>query len=491
MTTAPTREPAADRRGIDPELRRLAIVVLLGTIMTILDTTIVNVAVTTLGKDFDASLSSIQWVMTGYTLALSMAIPLTGWSVRRFGARTMWLTSLVLFISGSLLCGLAWSVPALIAFRILQGVGGGMLMPIGQTVLARAAGPDRMGRVMTVVSVPAMLAPVLGPLLGGVILDSVSWRWLFFINIPFCALALAAALRMMPRDTERDPGAPLDLVGMLLLSPGLAALVYGLAETGKGAGLSNPRFLTGVVAGIMLVAAFVAHALRKGAGALIDVRLLRDRSFAAATGGLFVYCVPMFGLTVLLPLFSQVVRGESPMDAGWLISPLGLGAMITMTVAGRMTDRYGARWIATAGVALVLAGTLVLTRIDPSTGHPTLMALILVIGLGHGAVSPVLMAAAYQGIPRESVPAATTGASILIRVGSSFGTAILTILLQIMIRAEVPGATGNLKDAVTHRTAQTPAQLTSAFTDTFWWAAALLAVTLVPVLLVPRRRGAA
>lgn len=490
MTAAPTREPAADQRGIDRELYRLAIVVLLGAIMTILDTTIVNVAVTTLGKDFDTSLSSIQWVMTGYTLALSMAIPLTGWSVRRFGARTMWLTSLALFISGSLLCGLAWSVPSLIAFRILQGVGGGMLMPIGQTVLARAAGPDRMGRVMSIVSVPAMLAPVLGPLLGGVVLDSVSWRWLFFINIPFCALALTAALRMMPRDTERDPGAPLDFVGILLLSPGLAALAYGLAETGDGAGLSNPRFLTSVTAGAVLVAAFVVHALRKGEAALIDVRLLRNRSFAAATGGLFAYCIPVFGLVVLLPLFSQMVRGESPMDAAWLISPLGLGAMITMTVAGKITDRYGARWIATAGLALVLAGTLALTQIDPSTGHPALMAMTLVIGLGHGAMTPTLMAAAYQGIPHESVPAATTGANILIRVGSSFGTAILTIVLQIMIRDDVPGATGKLKEAVTHRTAQMPAQLTSAFTGTFWWAAALLAVTLIPVLLIPRKRNA-
>ncbi|TDD33662.1 DHA2 family efflux MFS transporter permease subunit [Actinomadura sp. KC06] len=486
MTSATTAPPAG-KEGIDPHLRNLAVVVLLGAIMTVLDSTIVNVAVAALGQDFDTSLSTIQWVVTGYTLALSMAIPLTGWSVQRFGARTMWLVSLGLFIGGSLLCGLAWSVPSLIAFRVLQGLGGGMLMPVGQTMLVREAGPGRMGRVMSVVSVPAMLAPVLGPLLGGVIIDNLSWRWMFFVNVPFCAIALFAAVRMLPRDTDRSADARLDVLGMLLLSPGLAALVYGLSEAGNGASLTGAGFLTSVIAGGVLVTAFVAHALRKGQGALIDLRRLSTRAFTAATGGLFLYCGAMFGLMILIPLFAVIVRGESALDAGWLLAPMGVGAMITMPVSGRLVDRFGGRWFAVGGVLCVLAGALALTALAPGTGRGMIMSTMFLVGLGHGMIAPSLMSMAYQGLPREAVPAATTGANILVRVGSSFGTAAMAVVLQIAIRDEISGASGNLSEAAAQHTAQTPALLTNAFTETFWWAAAILLLALLPILAVPRR----
>ncbi|WUI00015.1 DHA2 family efflux MFS transporter permease subunit [Spirillospora sp. NBC_00431] len=485
--TSTTTAPPAHEEGIDPHLRNLAVVVLLGAIMTVLDSTIVNVAVAALGRDFGTSLSTIQWVVTGYTLALSMAIPLTGWAVERFGARTMWLVSLGLFIGGSLLCGLAWSIPSLIAFRVLQGLGGGMLMPVGQTMLVRAAGPGRMGRVMSIVSVPAMLAPVLGPLLGGVIVDNLSWRWMFFVNVPFCAIALFAALRMLPRDTERSASARLDVLGMLLLSPGLAALVYGLSEAGNGASLTGARFLVSVIAGGMLVAAFVAHGLRKGQSALIDLRGLATRAFTTATGGLFLYCGAMFGLMILIPLFAVIVRGESALDAGWLLAPMGIGAMITMSVSGRLVDRYGGRWFAVSGVLCVLGGALALTTLAPGTGHDMIMGTMFVVGLGHGMIAPSLMSMAYQGLPREAVPAATTGASVLIRVGSSFGTAAMAVVLQIAIRDEIPGSSGNLAEAAARHTAETPTLLTNAFTETFWWAAAILLLALVPIFAVPRK----
>ncbi|MES9603673.1 DHA2 family efflux MFS transporter permease subunit [Actinomadura sp. NPDC000929] len=486
MTTADTA-PSVQKAPIDPHLRNIAIVVVLGAIMTVLDSTIVNVAITALGRDFDTSLATVQWVVTGYTLALSMAIPLTAWSVRRFGARTMWLVSLGLFIGGSLLCGLAWSLPSLIVFRVLQGFGGGMLMPVGQTMLVREAGPDRMGRVMSIVSVPAMLAPILGPLLGGVIVDNLSWRWMFFVNVPFCALALVAALRMLPRDGERSTDARLDVIGMLLLSPGLAALVYALSEVGNGAHLTSGRFLITAIAGGVLVAAFAAHAFRRGDGALIDLRRLGTRAFTAATGGLFLYSAAMFGLMILVPLFAGIVRGESALDAGWLLAPMGVGAMATMSVSGRLGDRFGGRWLAVGGILCVLAGTVALTTLSPGTGRATIMAAMLVVGLGHGMIAPPLMAMAYQGLPREAVPAATTGANILVRIGSSFGTAVTAVILQIGIRHEIPGASGSLDEAAGHRTAETPSLLANAFTDTFWWTAVFLVAALVPVLTIPRK----
>ncbi|MFD0883905.1 MFS transporter [Streptosporangium algeriense] len=191
------------RTRSDLALPAVSITVVLGTIMAMLDATIVNVAIDVLGRDLRVPLGTVQWTVTGYTLALSMTIPVTGWAIGRFGAKTTWITSLVLFGAGSVLCGAAWSVGALIAFRVLQGIGGGLLMPIAQTLLTRAAGPERLGRVMAVISIPSMLAPVLGPLLGGVLVDHLSWRWMFYVNVPVCVAALLPAVRLLPGGRRR------------------------------------------------------------------------------------------------------------------------------------------------------------------------------------------------------------------------------------------------------------------------------------------------
>lgn len=340
---------------------------------------------------------------------------------------------------------------------------------------------------MSIVSVPAMLAPVLGPLLGGVIIDGLSWRWMFFVNVPFCAVALVSALRMVPRDTERSRDARLDVRGMVLLSPGLAALVYGLSEAGNGAGFAGARFLTGVITGGILVTAFVVHAFRRGDGALIDLRQLSTRAFTAATGGLFLYSAAMFGVMILIPLFAGIVRGEPALDAGWLLAPMGAGAMATMAVSGRLADRFGGRWFVVGGVLCVLAGSLALTTLAPGTGRSVIMGTMFVVGLGHGLIAPCLMAMMYQGMPREAVPAATTGANILVRVGSSFGTAATAVVLQIAIRGEIPGASGNLDEASARHTGATPALLANAFSETFWWVAAVLVIALIPIFAVPRK----
>src|SRR5882757_5792407 len=190
----------APAEGLDRALLAVAGVVVLGAIMSILDTTVVNVAINTLSRDFDTSLSTIQWIVTGYTLALATVIPLTGWGADRFGTKRLYMLSIGLFIAGSALSGAAWSAESLIVFRVLQGLGGGMLMPAGMTILTRAAGPQRVGRVMAIIGVPMMLGPILGPILGGWLVDSASWRWIFFINVPIGAAALIMSLRILPRD---------------------------------------------------------------------------------------------------------------------------------------------------------------------------------------------------------------------------------------------------------------------------------------------------
>src|SRR3954467_15525411 len=249
---------AAEPDGkLDRRILTIASVVVLGAIMSTLDTTVVNVAINTLARDFDTDLATIQWIVTGYTLALATVIPVTGWAADRFGTKRLYMLSIGLFLIGSALSGAAWSAESLIAFRVLQGLGGGMVMPVGMTILARAAGPERMGRVMALVGVPMLLAPALGPIVGGALLDGASWRLIFFVNLPVGALALVLAARVLPREAG-SRAEPLDVLGLALLSPGLAALVAGLAAPAGGA-LAHALWLG---AGSVLIAAFAWHALR-------------------------------------------------------------------------------------------------------------------------------------------------------------------------------------------------------------------------------------
>jgi predicted MFS family arabinose efflux permease len=316
-------------------------------------------------------------------------------------------------------------------------------------------------------------------------LSTIQWRWMFYVNVPFCAVALLLALRWMPGDSERRAGARLDTLGLALLSPGLAALVYGLSEAGNGSGLTGTRVLGGVGAGVVLLAAFCAHALRKTDGPLLDLRMFRHRAFTASVGALFLYSGAMFGLTVLLPLYYQVAQGESPLGAGLLLAPFGLGAIITMTLGGRVADRRGSRGLGILGIAIAAAAGLVFTQIDVGTGRLLLVGATFVIGLGHGLIVAPLMAAMYQALPQAAVPAATTTANILIRLGSSFGTAVLAVMLQIYIRAEIPGAGGSLADAVRDRSPHAVESLVRAFGRSFWWTVGIAAVALVPALLLP------
>jgi EmrB/QacA subfamily drug resistance transporter len=472
--------------GLDRALLRLASVVVLGTIMSILDTTIVNVAIETLGRELHSSLSAIQWVATGYLLALATVIPLTGWAMERFGGKRMWMISVTLFLAGSALCGISWSVGSLIVFRVLQGFGGGMILPIGQAILAQAAGPQRMGRVMSVIGVPTLLGPVLGPVIGGLIVDHFSWRWIFFVNLPVGAVALFLAWRILPAADVRRTRPALDLTGLLLLSPGLAALVYGLSEFGIEGGLDHWTVLVGIVAGAVLLIAFVVHARRAEAGALIDLRLFRDRAFAAASGTTLVFGVSLFGAMFVLPLYYQVVRGQTALDAGLLLAPQGLGAATAMPIAGRLTDTRGAGRIVPWGVLIALIGTGVYTQLSAETSFALLAVALYVRGVGLGMTMMPSMAAAYQTLDRAAVPRATTSINIIRTVGGSLGTAILSVVLERRIVADIGHGTGSL-GTLRAPGARAAEPLAHAFGQTFWWAVGLTAIAIVPALFLPRR----
>ncbi len=394
--------------------------------------------------------------------------------------------SVGLFLLGSTLCGLAWSTGSLIFFRVIQGLGGGMILPVGQAILAQAAGPQRMGRVMSVIGVPTLLGPILGPVIGGVIVDNFSWRWIFFVNIPVGMVALALAARTLPRAELRGARPALDVTGLALLSPGLVLLVYGLSEYGTLGSLGGTVAL-GLGAGVLLIALFLWHAVRAAGDALIDLRLFRDRAFAGAAGTVFIFGVSLFGAMLILPLYYQVVRLETALSAGLLLAPQGLGAAMAMPVAGRLTDKLGAGRIVPFGVVVAVIGTGVYTQLSATTGYGLLGFALWVRGVGLGMTMMPAMAAAYSTLHRAQVPRATTVINIIRTIGGSVGTAVLTVVLQRQIVANVPGATGELGELGATRVAQVADPLAHAFGQTFWWAVGLTALALIPAWFLPRR----
>jgi EmrB/QacA subfamily drug resistance transporter len=488
-----SHEPEA----LDRETLIVAGVVLLGAVMSILDITVVNVAINRLAIDFDASLTTIQWVVTGYTLAIAAVIPLTGWAADRFGTKRLYLTSLVLFVGGSILCGAAWSAGSLIGFRVLQGLGGGMIMPAVMTIMTKKAGPQRMGRVMGVLGVPMLIAPIAGPILGGWLVDDVSWRWIFFINVPIGIVAFAAAYIVLDRD-EAQPTHRLDWLGMALLSPGLTFLIFGLAETSSH-GAGAPRAWVPIAAGALLIIAFLRHSWTAKAP-LIDIRTFTHTRAGAAAGVFLLFAIAMFGSLLLVPLYFQNVRGQSALQAGLLMAPQGFGAMITMPIAGRLTDRYGPTRLPAAGLPLAALGMLPFAFVTSTTSFVLLCGSSFVLGLGMGLSMMPTMTAAMQAVPPAAIARTSTAMNIIRQSGASIGTAILAVILTSQISSRLGGATPSggsgfeaLQGMSAAQRAVAAVPLADAFAATFVWAVVLLALAWVPAMALAlwKRRPAA
>jgi EmrB/QacA subfamily drug resistance transporter len=458
--------PAASDR-IEPHVWRIAGVVILGMVMSILDTTIVNVALRTLGHDLHSTIAQIQWVVTGYLLALAAVIPVTGWAARRFGARRVYMTSLVLFTVGSGLCAVASTTTTLVLFRVLQGVGGGMIMPVGQLIMAQVAGPKRMGRVMAIVSMPAMLAPILGPVVGGAILQNLHWSWIFLVNLPVGLIAFVAAWRTIPH-TESGHAGRLDVVGLALLSTASSALVYGLSQLGSNSDLTAPVVVWPTLAGVALGGAFCWHALRVE-HPLLDVRLYANRVFGAASLTTFGLGAALFGAMILVPLYYQEVRHESVIATGLLTGPQGLGMLLVMPLSGRLTQRFGGGRVALVGVSILCLGTVPLALIGTHTSIVSISLVLVLRGIGIGFAFMPAMTAAFASLRPEQLSDATPQLNVLQRIGGAIGTAVLAVVLQ--------RASGH---------APSLAKLSNAFDDAYWWSLGIAVLSLIPCLVLLR-----
>jgi EmrB/QacA subfamily drug resistance transporter len=446
--------------------------VIIGSIMSILDTTIVNVALDTLSRDLHSTIDNIQWVATGYLLSLAAVIPVTGWAARRFGAKQVYITSLVLFTAGSALCGLAGSTTELILFRVLQGVGGGMILPVGQLMMAEAAGPKRMGRVMSVIAVPAMLAPILGPTIGGLILDNASWRWIFYVNVPIGLAAVISAVRILPTVARQGTEA-LDYRGLVMLAAGLPLITYGLAEIGATGSFTAFKVVAPLISGLVLVGVFTVYALRVPRP-LLNLRLYKRPTFSSASIAMFCIGAALFGGMVLLPLYWQTIRHEDVVVTGLLTAPQGIGAALVMPIAGRLTDRFGGGPLALLGVLLTAAATIPFALIGAHTSILWLCVTMVIRGFGIGFAFMPAMSAAFASLERNELSDATPQLNVLQRVGGSIGIAVLAVVLQ----RGLDSAHSLAADA-------------SAYGRAFWWAVGLTALAIVPCVVLMRAERAA
>jgi len=463
------------------DVTRTTIVVVIGMVMAILDTTIVSVALDRLATDFHTDISTIQWVTTGYLLALAIVIPISGWGVHRIGAKPLYLGALITFVVGSVLCGMAWSATSLIAFRVLQGFGGGMIMPVGQTLMAQSAGPSKMNRVMAVAGIPTMLGPILGPVIGGLIITNLSWRWIFYVNLPVGLVGIALAIKLL-KPSPKDRTHRFDLIGFALLSPGLALSVYGLSAVNKPGGFLNHTVLLCLSVGVILTALFVVRSM-KAPEPLIDMSLFRNRYFSVATVCSFLLGASLYGTSFLLPLYYQLARGQSALVAGLMMAPQGIGAALILRKGALLSDRFGARKVVPWGMALLVLGTFAYTQQTVNTSFVLLGLSLFVRGIGLGLAMMPVFSAAFQGLSHDQVPRASTASNIIRQVGGSIGVAIMAVVLQAQISRVLPDA--HVQATTGAIPAVIGAKLASAFGNTFWWSLGLCAVALVPSLFLP------
>lgn len=452
--------------------------------MATLNSTAVNVAIRTLGAELDSSISTIQWVLTGYLLMLVVVIPITGWAGERFGVRRVWTGGLLLFLAGAVLSSAAWSAPALVTFRLLQGIGAGMLLPSGQAILAQAAGPKRMGRAISLLGMPLLLGSVLGPAFGGLVISVAGWRWIFLVNLPLGLVALLLARRRLPSSPPR-PERRLDLLGLVLLCGGGALLIFGMGDASSGGGFGGPRTLAGLVAGVVLLVLYVVHARRRGDRALMDISLFGRRDFAAGATTSLLIAIVRAGLLLLLPLYWQLVHETGPLATGLLQVPLTLGLGGALLVTGWVADRVGGGVIVPIGIVLALPGTIAFAQAGTQLSVTALTVALFLIGLGVGIGVQASMAAAYRTLSAGVLPSGVSAINMNLRLGAATGTAGMALVLQSAITARAPrlgeAALGPLSPEVR---IQLRPVLEEAFGLAFWMAFVLLAAALVPALLL-------
>ena len=488
------------------------LVALVGAFMAILDSSIVNVALPTIMNVFGVDTSGVEWVATAYLLALGVVVPFSGWLGDRFGFKRLYMLSMAVFVVGSLLCTASWNINSLIVARVIQALGGGMIMPVTMAMVYRMVPRDRIGSAMGVFGIALLVAPALGPTLGGYLVEYVDWRWIFTINFPVGIVGILLSWFFLPEFTSKHPGR-LDVAGAITSATALFCLLLALSKGSDWGWGAEPTVLLFFVSLVMLVL-FVYLELT-AEKPLLDLRVFKYSAFTMANLVIVVTTIGMYAGLFYLPLFLQNIRGLGAMQTGLLLMPGALVSGMMMPVVGKLYDKIGPRPLVVTGVLLLAFTTFLFHNLSVVTATSTVVFWVMIRGVVMPLANMPAQTSSLAEIPDEMIGRASAMTNIIGRVASSLGIAVLTSILstrQALYGAAYGWSLNNANSALPTTVAQLGARMgggakgnsfalaflvgrlsqqsyVSAIDDVFVITAAFTLLALIPSFFLKRARG--
>ncbi|KRN53929.1 hypothetical protein IV84_GL000952 [Pediococcus damnosus] len=436
----------------------------IGALAPMLDSTMANIAVNSITQSLNTNVDNVQWVVTIYVLAIGIVVPIAGWAIDWITGKQLYIWALVGFLAGSIFSGMATNITMLIIGRIIQGAAAGIIIPTISTLVVRAANGKNLGYLMSVVGLPMVLMPILGPTIGGFIIDKLSWHWIFYINIPIVLISLVVLALWLPKFTPNRQGKRLDIPSIFLFTGLFTGFILRITKFSHTTNLWQNAVLWPLGIGLACLISYVIYALIFPKRALVSLTLFKSQSFSAASILLLMSGITLNGAMFLLPLYFQNIRGLSVIWAGIYLIPQGIGMLLTRTQVGKITDQIGARWVVIVGILIATLSTLPFVFADANTNKWLLLGCLLIRGTGVGAFTIPIMSDSYTGLKPNQIPEATSATRMFQNIGSAFGTAILATVMTHAMTGNTP----------------TISNISASYNVAFLWSIIITLVALIP-----------
>ncbi len=434
-----------EETGLPKEMLAAAWALALGAIAPMLDSTMVTIAIDTLMKEFNTTLDIVQWSVTGYVLALAMAVPVSGWLMNKYNGKKIFIRAVIAFGVISVLAGVSWDIASFIIFRLLQGFSAGIITTLMSTLLVKTAGPEKLGRVMAIVSTPMILGPILGPVIGGFIVHGASWHWIFFINVFIVLIAAPLMIKYIPDFEPFNKESKLDWFGIITLSLMSATLIYGITQAADHASFTNSKTALWIGIGLILAIIYVLYNRNRNHRTVLPISLFTHKNFLASSIGLFLANIAVMGPMLILPLFFQTFYHFTAIGAAIALIPQGVGMLVTRPFIGRMIDQIGAKYVVVVSLVLSIIGTIPLIFITEQTSMVWISIILFIRGSSFGGIMLPLTSDAYTGLNSKQLPEAGVGINMIENLGSSFGSAVIATVVATVIQGLEPTIANNLK----------------------------------------------